>query len=141
MCEEIESLHQNKTWILVPRPQTQKIVGCKWIFKVKEDLSNSEPVRFKARLVAKGFTQVEGIDYNEIFSPVVKYTTIRTVLALVAQFNWELEQMDVKTAFLHGKLEETIYMMQPEGFEVKKKGAELVCLLKKSLYGLKQSPR
>ena len=67
MYEEIESLHQNKTWILVPRPQTQKIVGCKWIFKVKEGLSNSEPVRFKARLVAKGFTQVENIDYNEIF--------------------------------------------------------------------------
>ena len=91
--------------------------------------------------MAKGFNQVEGIDYYEIFSLVVKYTTIRTVLALVVPFNWELEQMDVKTTFLHGELEETIYMRQPEGFEVKGKGAELVCLLKKSLYSLKQSPR
>ena len=96
--------------------------------------------KFKARLVVKGFTQV-GVDYTEIFSLVVKYTTIRIIFALVAQFNWELEQMDVKTTFLHGELEETIYMKQPEGFEIHNKGSECVCLLKKSLYGLKQSPR
>ena len=141
MKEEMQSLHDNQTWTLVPSPKNQRIVDCKWIFKVKEGMTSTEPVRFKARLVAKGFTQVEGVDYNEIFSPVVKYTTIRTVLALVTQFNWELEQLDVKTAFLHGDLDETIYMRQPEGFEVFKKGTELVCLLKKSLYGLKQSPR
>ena len=94
--------------------------------------------RYKARLVAKGFTQVKGIDYNEIFSTVVKHCSIRILMAIVNQFNLELEQMDVKTAFLHGDLEETIYMEQPEGFvEDKSK----VCLLKKSLYGLKQSPR
>ena len=84
---------------------------------------------------------MEGIDYKEIFSPIVKYTTIRTVLALDVQFNWKLEQMDVKTTFLYGQLEETIYMRQLEEFKVKGKGVELVCLPKKSLYGLKQSPR
>ena len=90
--------------------------------------------------MTKGFTQKEGIDYNEIFSPVIKYTTIHVMLALAAHNDLEIEQMDVKTAFLHGDLEETIYMKQPEGFEVKGR-QEMVCLLKKSLYGLKQSPR
>ena len=111
----MQSLYENNTWILVPKPEDKRVIDCKWIFKVKEGLTSSELVRFKARLVAKGFTQVEGIDYNEIFSPVVKYTTIRTILALVVQFNWELEQFDIKTTFLHGELEETIYMHQPEG--------------------------
>lgn len=97
-------------------------------------------MKYKARLVAKGFTQKEGIDFTEVFSPVVKYKTIRIMLSLVAQFNLELEQMDVKTTFLHGELDETIYMEQPEGFEVQKE-KDMVCLLKRSLYGLKQSPR
>ena len=97
-------------------------------------------MRFKARLVAQGFTQREGVDFNEIFSPVVKHRSIRLVLALVAQLDLELEQMDVKTTFLYGDLEETIYMRQPEGFEVKGK-EDQVCLLQRSLYGLKQSPR
>lgn len=81
-------------------------MDCKWIFKVKEGLTSSEPVRFKARLVAKRFTQVEGINYNEIFSLVIKYTTIRIMLALVTQFDRELEQLEVKTVFLHGEMEE-----------------------------------
>ena len=96
--------------------------------------------QYKARLVAKGFAQKEGIDYNEIFSPVVKHTSIRLLLAIVAQFDLELEQMDVRTAFLHGKLEEQIYMRQPEGY-IQKGQEGMVCLLRKSLYGLKQSPR
>ena len=116
------------------------MVECKWLFKVKEGLLPSDPVRFKARLVAKGFTQREGIDYNEIFSPVVKFKTIRMMLALVVQYNLELEQLDVKTAFLHGELEEKIYMSQPACF-IDKNHPEYVCLLNKSLYGLKQSPR
>ena len=97
-------------------------------------------VRYKARLVAKGYAQKEGIDYNEVFSPVVKHSSIRILLTLVAQFNMELVQMDVKTAFLHGDLEEEIYITQPDGFKVAGK-EDWVCKLNKSLYGLKQSPR
>ena len=99
-----------------------------------------ESIRYKARLVARGFTQEEGVDYNEIFAPVVKHASIRILLAVVNQKNWEMQQLDVKTAFLHGDLEESIYMHQPEGY-VKKGDENKVCLLKKSLYGLKQSPR
>lgn len=97
-------------------------------------------MKFKARLVAKGFTQVEGIDYNEIYSPVVKHTSIRIMLALVNQLDLEFEQLDVKTVFLHENLEETIFMDQPEGF-IATKDKNKVCLLRKSLYGLKQSAK
>ena len=97
-------------------------------------------MRYKARLVAKGYAQREGIDYNEVFSPVVKHSFIRILLALVTQYLYELNQLDVKTAFLHGNLEEEIYMAQPLGFKVTGK-EKLVCKLEKSLYGLKQSPR
>jgi hypothetical protein len=140
MGEEIESLHKNQTWELVKPPKGQKIVGCKWVFKKKKGIPRVENARFKAQLVAKGYTQREGIDYNEVFSPVVKYSSIRVLLAMVAYFDLELEQLDVKTVFLHGELEEQIYMQQPEGFIVPNM-EDQVCLLKKSLYGLKQSPR
>uniref|UniRef100_A0A2N9FLA5 CCHC-type domain-containing protein n=1 Tax=Fagus sylvatica TaxID=28930 RepID=A0A2N9FLA5_FAGSY len=121
-------------------PKGKKPIGCKWVFKKKEAVSEKEGERFKARLVAKGYSQRHGIDYDEVFSPVVRHTSIRAVLALVADQDLELEQLDVKTAFLHGNLEEEIFMEQPEGF--KQLGTEnLVCRLKKSLYGLKQSPR
>ena len=132
----MHSLMKNDTWELVSKPEKQRVVDCKWIFKIKEGNSPGDKVRYKFRLVAKGFTQREGIDYIEIFSPVVKYKTIRMVLAMVVQFDWEIEQMDVKTAFLHGELVETIYMMQLEGYEEGRQG-DLVCNLKKSLYGLK----
>ena len=141
MMKELKSLKENNTWELVLKPERQKIIDCKWVFKVKEGITEKEPKVYKARLVAKGFTQVEGVDYSEIFSPVVKMKTIRIMLALAVQFEWSIEQMDVKTAFLNGQLEETIFMSQPEGFKVESKRGELVCLLKKSLYGLKQSPR
>jgi hypothetical protein len=124
--------------------KSKKVIGCKWVFKRKTDGSN---VRYKARLVAKGYSQVQGVDFNEVFSPVVKRTSIRVLLALVASKNLELEQMDVKTAFLHGDLEEEIFMCQPEGLPELEKLAEpnrdpnskfpRVCRLKKSLYGLK----
>ena len=140
MREEMESLAKNETWELVKRPKERKIVTCKWIFKKKEETTPGEGVRYKARLVARGFTQKEGVDYNEIFSPVVRHTSIRVLLAMVAHQDLELEQLDVKTAFLHGKLEDDIYMTQPEGFQVLGK-EDYVCKLMRSLYGLKQSPR
>ncbi|KAL5757095.1 hypothetical protein ACOSQ2_021841 [Xanthoceras sorbifolium] len=140
MQEEVESLHKNRTWDLVKPPKDKKIVGCKWVFKRKEGIPGIEDAKYKARLVAKGYSQVHGVDFNDVFSPVVKHSSIRVLLALVAMHNLELEQLDVKTAFLHGELEETIYMQQPEGFEIEGK-KDHVCLLKKSLYGLKQSPR
>ncbi|KAL0361357.1 UNVERIFIED_CONTAM: Retrovirus-related Pol polyprotein from transposon TNT 1-94 [Sesamum radiatum] len=107
MEEEINSLMKNKTWTLVPKPKDTSIVDCKWLFKMKQE---NESTRCKAKLVAKGFTQKEGIDFIEIFSPVVKYTTVRIILALTTHFDWELKQMDVKTTFLLGYLDETIYM-------------------------------
>jgi hypothetical protein len=140
MAEEMESLHKNQTWDLVELPERKKKIGCKWVFKKKEAVSEKGGEKFKARLVAKGYSQQKGVDYEEIFSPVVRHTSIRAILALVAHYDMVLEQMDVKTAFLHGDLEEQIYMEQPEGFsQLGQK--HLVCKLKKSLYGLKQSPR
>ncbi|GJX37638.1 retrovirus-related pol polyprotein from transposon TNT 1-94 [Tanacetum coccineum] len=137
MEEEMDSLRKNKTWELVDHPAGKKLVSCKWLFKIKEGIEGVQRPRYKARLVARGFTQRAGIDYNEVFSPVVRHTSIRVILALTACKDYELEQLDVKTAFLHGNLEEVIYMRQPPGYEQGNK----VCLLKKSLYGLKQSPR
>ena len=107
---------------------------------LQEAVSEKEKERFKARLVAKGYSQRKGIDYDEVFSPVVRHTSIRIILALVASYDLELEQLDVKTAFLHGDLEEVIFMEQPEGFK-QPETEHMVCRLKKSLYGLKQSPR
>ncbi|WVZ89176.1 hypothetical protein U9M48_035612 [Paspalum notatum var. saurae] len=106
----------------------------------KKGISPSEPARYKVRLVAKGYSQIPSTDFNDVFSPVVKHSSIRMLLSLVAMHDYELEQLDVKTAFLHGELEENIYMDQPEGFVIPGK-ENLVCKLKKSLYGLKQSPR
>ena len=137
MQEEIKSLYANDTWDLVSLPQGRKALPNKWVYKVKE--IEGKP-KYKARLVAKGYAQKEGIDFQEVFSPVVKMTTLRVLFALTAMLNLELYQMDVKTAFLHGDIDEEIYMKQPEGFVVSNK-EHLVCKLKRSLYGLKQAPR
>ncbi|CAH9088439.1 unnamed protein product [Cuscuta epithymum] len=138
MKEEMDSLKKNNTYELVNLPRGKKVLKNRWVFKNKKD--GEKIVKRKARLVVKGCNQKKGIDFDEIFSPVVKMTSIRTVLAVAASLDLELEQLDVKTAFLHGDLHEEIYMEQPEGFEEKGK-EKLVCKLKKSLYGLKQAPR
>ncbi|KAH9753489.1 Integrase catalytic domain-containing protein [Citrus sinensis] len=140
MEEEMKSLHQNQTWELVKLPKGKRVIGNKWVYTKKQGSPNQTTPRYKARLVAKGFAQKEGIDYNEVFSPVVKHTSIRILLVLVAEYELELAQLDVKMAFLHGDLEEEIYMIQPCGFRVAGKENH-VCRLIKSLYGLKQSPR
>jgi len=137
--EEYKSLIKNKTWQLVDLPRNRKAIGCKWVFKAKRN-ALGEIDRYKARLVAKGFSQTQGIDYDETFAPVAKFNSIRTLIALAAEHDLELHQMDVKTAFLNGNLEEDIYMQQPEGF-VKKGEQNKVCKLQRSLYGLKQAGR
>ena len=136
---EYMSLIENDTWDLVELPPDQKSIGCKWIFKVKHT-SDGTVERFKGRLVAKGYAQEYGIDYEETFAPVARFTSIRTLLAFAVQHEMIIHQMDVVTAFLNGTVDEDIYMKQPEGY-VQPGKEQLVCKLKKSLYGLKQSPR
>ena len=133
--EEIEALHKNKTWKLVPLPHRRKAIGNKWVYKIKRD-GNDQIEWYRARLVVKKYAKKESNNFNEIFSPVIRLTTIRMVLAMCATFDLHLEQLDVKTVFLHRELEEKIYMLQPEGFA--ENGREnLVCRLNKYLYCLK----
>src|SRR5438105_8527355 len=139
MKDELKSMSTNDVWDLAEIPNGVKTVGCKWVYKTKRD-SKGNVERFKARLVAKGFTQREAVDYNETFSPVSSKDSFRIVMALVAHFDLELNQMDVKTAFLNGDLREKVYMAQPEGFVVEGK-EHMGCQLKKSIYGLKQASR
>ena len=139
-CEdEIKSISKNKCWDLVDLPVGVKPKGLKWVFKLKRNPDGSIN-KYKARLVAKGYVQKHGVDFDEVFAPVARIETIRFILALAASNNWEIHHLDVKTAFLHGELKETVYVTQPEGFEVK--GEEnKVYKLKKALYSLKQAPR
>lgn len=139
MAEELDSINSNETWDLVDLPAGRRAVGCKWVYKLKRD-QNGEVTRYKARLVAQGFSQRYGTDYDEVFAPVVRQTTFRTLMSVAAKRRMVVKQYDVKTAFLHGNLEEEIFMKQPPGFAVA--GMEnKVCRLKKSLYGLKQAAR
>jgi hypothetical protein len=139
MDAEFMALEKNRTWHLVPPKKGRNIVDCKWVSKIKRKQDGSLD-RNKARLVAKEFKQRYGIDYVDTFSPVVKPTTIRIVLSIAISRGWSLRQLDVQNAFLHGILEEEVYMKQPPGYEDKEKPS-YVCKLDKALYGLKQAPR
>ena len=139
MESEMQSLKENDVWELVELPKGRKTVGSKWVYKVKTGADGSVE-RYKARLVAQGYTQKFGTDYDETFCPVVRMESLRSLIALSVQFGLQLHQVDVTTAFLNGELEEEVYMQQPRGFVFEGK-ENLVCKLKKSIYGLKQSPR
>ena len=132
MKEKIGSLHERKVWELVDLPKGRKAIKGRWVFALKSD------GRRKSQFVTKGFTQVFRIDYKNIFSPVVRFETLRLLLSLAALHDWEIEALDVKTAFLFGELDEEICMEQPEGFVVKGKEKK-VCRLGKAIYGLKQA--
>ncbi|POM72955.1 Integrase catalytic core protein [Phytophthora palmivora] len=146
IASELESLTANKTWELVPRPTHQRPIGCRWVFALKRN-EKEEVIRHKARLVAKGYSQRHGIDYEETYAPVAYLNSIRTKLAKCCAEGFEIEQCDVDTAFLYGKLEEEIYMELPEGLQellalADTEGeGDVVCCLLQSLYGLKQASR
>ena len=114
---ELASLIKAQTWRYVRMPSTANLVGCKWVFKIKRD-KDGHIHKFKARLVAQGFTQVYGIDYAETYAPVARYSSIRLIIALAAHYDWELHQMDVKTAYLNGELDVPIYMQAPDGLSL-----------------------
>jgi len=139
MQEEYDALLMNHTWDLVPRPPQSNVVSGKWVFKHKFKADGTLE-RYKARWVLRGFTQRPGIDFDETFSPVVKPAAVHTVLSLALSRSWPIHQLDVKNAFLHGNLSETVYCSQPTGFE-DNAHPDYVCRLNRSLYGLKQAPR
>lgn len=137
MQDEFNSLMKNNVWTIVDRPSSCNIVSCKWIYKLKSDYSGNCVV-YKARLVARGFSQKPGVDYTDTFSPVVRHSTLRILFCIANELNMDMEHIDINTAFLHSKLDECIYMEQPLGFSCDN---GKVCLLNKSLYGLKQASR
>ena len=139
MHDELQALDENKTWSIVSLPKGKKVVGSRWIYKTKFH-SDGSIERHKARLVARGFTQTFGVDYKETFAPVAKMNTVRVLLSVAINCGWSLYQMDVKNAFLHGDLEEDVYMRIPPGHD-REKEQGMVCKLHKAIYGLKQSPR
>ncbi|GJX65216.1 retrotransposon protein, putative, ty1-copia subclass [Tanacetum coccineum] len=139
MNAEIQSMMDNMVWVLVDLPPGCKTVGSRWLFKKKTDMDGIVHV-YKARLVAKGYTQLYGVDYEETFSPVADIRAIRILISIAAYYDYEIWQMDVKTAFLNGYLDEDIYMVQPEGF-VDPNHPRKVCKLQRSIYGLKQASR
>ncbi|KAJ3687146.1 hypothetical protein LUZ61_016310 [Rhynchospora tenuis] len=138
MRVEIDALERNGTWTIENLPYGKKAIGCKWVYRIKYH-SDGRIERYKARLVVLGNRQVEGIDFKETFAPVAKMVTVRTFLAVAVARGWELHQMDVHNAFLHGDLHEEVYMRLPPGFSSQHPGK--VCRLRKSLYGLRQAPR
>lgn len=142
ISEELQAHKRNQTWDIVPLPSGCKTIKSKWVFKIKNN-ADGMPERYKARLVAKGCSQKAGIDYTETFSPVVRYETLRVLLAMSTLYDWDIDHLDAVVAFLQGNIEEEIYIEPPEGLEIsKERGSEkFVCRLKKGMYGLKQSGR
>jgi len=139
MGEEMGTMHETDTWDLVPPEMVDRLLGCKWVFKTKLN-SDGSLDRLKARLVARGYEQEEGVDYVETYSPIVGSATVRSILHVATINKWSLKQLDVKNAFLHDELKETVFMTQPPGFEDPSR-PDYVCKLKKAIYGLKQAPR
>jgi len=140
MQEELEEFERNKVWTLVPKPHdVQSVIGTRWVFRNKVD-DQGIVIRNKARLVAQGYNQQEGIDYDETYAPVARLEAIRLLIAFASYKNFKLFQMDVKTAFLNGKLQEKVYVKQPPGFEDRNL-PDHVFFLDKALYSLKQAPR
>lgn len=138
MEEELKSFHENEAWEIVNKPSDAKVVQCRWVYKKKLNIDNT--VRYRARLVAKGYTQREGIDYKETFSPVLKYSTLKLLFALSVKLDLNITHLDVTTAFLNGRLDETVYMELPQNFKCDSNQNE-VLKLKRAIYGLKQSAR
>jgi len=139
MQEELTMIEKNDTWKLVERPPDRKVIGVKWVYRTKLNADGSVN-KHKARLVVKAYAQIFGVDFSETFAPVARLDTIRLLLAIATQKGWKIYQLDVKSAFLNGFLQEEIYVEQPEGF-VAEGQEDKVYLLKKALYGLKQAPR
>ena len=138
MVEEYSSIIKNDVWEIVPRPEGKSIVTSRWLYKIKH-AADGNIEKYKARFVARGFSQIEGVDYEETFAPVARYTSIQSIISIVAEMGWSIHQMDVKTAFLNGIIQEEVYIEQPQGFEQRERETH-VCRLKKALYGLKQAP-
>jgi hypothetical protein len=135
MVEEHNSIMRNDVGKIVSRPEGKSVVTSRWLYKVKHAKDGSVE-KYKARFVTRGFSHREGVDYEETFAPVARYSSIRVVISIASEMGWSIHQMDVKTAFLNDIIEEEVYIEQPKGFEVHDRET-YVCRLKKSLYGLK----
>jgi hypothetical protein len=139
MMEEYNSIMKNDVWEVVPRPEGKSVVTSKWLYKLKH-VADGGIEKYKARFLAQGFSQVEGVDNDDTFASVSRYTSIRVVISIAAEMGWKIHQMDVKTAFLNGLIEEEVSIEHALGFEVHGRESH-VCRLKKALYGMKQAPR
>ena len=139
MVEEYGSMMKNDVYEVVPRPEGKSIVTYKWLYKIKY-VADGSIEKYKARFVARGFSQIEGVDYEETFTPIARYASIRSVISIAVEMGWKVHLMDVNTTFLNGFIEEEVYIEQSEGFEVHGRDSH-VCRLRKALYGLKQALR